>query len=338
MSHTLDILNEVRAAIAASDTVLTEARTRLHLVRDIADTFPGALRTYASGSLPQFTVNHPVSDGDGGLVLNRRCYPELGPEGGGEAPQQVVLDLCALLGPNVCETYRAASCGKSKRGPKLRFADLLEDQDPTVDLVVALTRREGSGLWIPNLETNTWEASDPEKHVELLNTGRTALLRLRRRVIRLVKAWNKQYSTPGFSSHNLSMLALELVTGGQNLADALASYFAHAVDAVAAGDTKDPADVSVPIKLLIPRTDAVRRLRCAAEALEQALEHDDDETAVRAALSRMFWKYINDPTSRSLAGTVNALRRPAPITTAMLGLAGPATVVPSTRAYGGGLR
>jgi hypothetical protein len=127
MGHTVDVLDDVRATIAASDTVLTEARDRLRLSRDIASTFPGALRTYASGSIAQYTVNHPVSDGDGGLVLDRRCYPNLGPEGGGEAPHDVTAELCALLGPKLRETYPKASCGKSKRGPKLRFGEPLED-------------------------------------------------------------------------------------------------------------------------------------------------------------------------------------------------------------------
>jgi len=336
MGYTVSILDDVRAAIAASDTVLTEARERLRLVRDIASTFPGALRTYASGSIPQFTVNHPVSDGDGGLVLDRRCYPKLGPEGGGEAPEDVTAELCKLLGPRIRETYEKGSCGRSKRGPKVRFGAPLEDQDPTVDLVVALTRRDGDGLWIPNLEKNTWEPSDPEAHVQLLNTGSTALLRMRRRVVRLAKAWNKQYSTPGFSSFNLSMLALEAITGGQNLANALATFFSHAVDAVAAGDTEDPAHVSSSIKLLIPREDAVRRLRRAAASLDEALAHDDDEDAVRAALAKVFWDYVDDPASEPFTAAVAALRSRRPVTTGTLGLVGPAVAVPPTRAYGGG--
>jgi hypothetical protein len=335
MGHTVTALDEIRAAIAASDTVLTEGRARLRLARDIASSFPGALRTYASGSIAQYTVNHPVSDGDGGLVLDRRFYPNLGPDGGGEAPQDVADELCALLGPKVRETYPKASCGKSKRGPKLRFGAPLESQDPTVDLVIALTRRDGDGLWIPNLERNTWEASHPEAHVQLLNAGSTALLRTRRRVIRLAKAWNKQYSAPGFSSFNLSMLALEAVTGRQDLATALTTFFTDSAKAVAAGNTKDPAGVSSSIKLLIPRDDAINRLRKAGAALEDALAHEDDESAVRAALARVFWDYVDDPSSKNLNSAVAAMRRRQPVTTATLGLAGPAAAVPATRAYGG---
>jgi hypothetical protein len=52
MGHTDDHLNTIRGKIAADDTVLAEARDRLALVREIAMDFPGALRTYPSGSSP----------------------------------------------------------------------------------------------------------------------------------------------------------------------------------------------------------------------------------------------------------------------------------------------
>src|SRR4051812_16322620 len=81
MGFTESLLDEIRAEVAPSDTVLAEARERLTLTRKIAELLPGALRTYASGSLPQFTVNHPVSDADGGVVLDRRSFLHLGPDG-----------------------------------------------------------------------------------------------------------------------------------------------------------------------------------------------------------------------------------------------------------------
>ena len=73
------------------------------------------------------------------------------PEGHGDTPNDVVAELCSLLGPEVRKTYTKARCAKSKRGPKITFGESINGQDPSVDLVVALTRREGDGLWIPNL-------------------------------------------------------------------------------------------------------------------------------------------------------------------------------------------
>jgi hypothetical protein len=309
---------------------------RLQLVRDAAISFPGARRTYGSGSLAQHTVNHPVTDGDGGLVLDRRHYPELGPDGGGETPTEVAGKVCGLLGPAVREVYPKARCGTSKRGPKVWFGRPLQGQDPTIDLVVALTRRLGGGLWIPNLEKGTWEASDPELHTALLNGGSAALRRTRRRVIRLAKAWNKQFTQPGLSSFNISAIALASVQPGLGLAEALQRFFADAAASLATGrNTPDPAGVSPPLKLLMPRTTVVRRLRAAADALADALAHDDDPGAVQAALHQVFWDYVDAPGDGRLAQAVAALRPRTPVATTSLGLAGPPALVVPTRAFGG---
>lgn len=66
------IVDEVRTRIQAEDWVLDEARTRRDAVLKAAQRFPGALGGFGSGSLAHRTVNDPVSDGDGGVVLDRR--------------------------------------------------------------------------------------------------------------------------------------------------------------------------------------------------------------------------------------------------------------------------
>jgi hypothetical protein len=337
MRFTADYLAAVRRQIDADDVPLKEARVRLQLVRDIAEGFPGARRTYRSGSLAAHLMNGPVTDGDGGLVLDRRCYPNLGPEGGGHTPSEVTGQLCALLGPGVRETYPKARCGTSKRGPMMSFGAPVEGQDPTVDLVVALTRRDGNGLWIPNLKKDTWEPSDPERHVELFNAGPAALRQTRRVVTRLAKAWNKQYAIPGMSSFHLAVLALEFVVPGVGVAQALHTLFDRAASRISRGDaTHDPAGVSAPMRLMLDRATVAARLRKAADALAEALANDADEASVRAALNRVFWKYIDDPASSALASAAGLLRQRQPISTTALGLAGPAALVVPTRAYGGG--
>lgn len=338
MGYTNDYLTSVGSDIAADDAALAEARARLELVRDIAMDFHGAQRTYASGSLAQHTINDPVTDGDGGLVLSRIHYQKLGPDGGGEAPNDVAIDLCNHLGPEVRNTYPNARCGTSKRGPKITFGAPVNGQDPSVDLVLALTRRDGSGLWIPNLHMHRWEASDPEKHVQLLNGGTVSLRRTRRRVIRLAKAWNKQWAQPGLSSFQLSALALEHVAPGMSVATGLHAVFDGGATFLATGcNTPDPADVSKPLKLMkgVTREVVVQRLRAAADAMADALAQDDDEDAVQSALHRVFRKYVEAPATDRLAMAVAALRTEKPITAASLGLHAPSVVIPPTRAFGG---
>jgi len=334
MGHCDNVLSDVRNQIDASDAPLAEARTRLALVREIAVGFPGALRTYPSGSIAHHTMIAPVTDGDGGVVLDRRIYPELGPDGGGEEPRVVTEKLCGLLGPQIRESYPRARCGTSKRGPKIYFGKPIEDQDPTVDLVVALTRRKGDGLWIPNLEKNTWEASDPERHAALFNGGALAIRRTRRQVIRLAKAWNRQFSEPAFCSFHLSALALESVQGGLGLPAALGQFFSDAAASLRQGSTADPAGVSPPIKLRVSRDVAIGRLDKATDAVSSALEHDDDLQAVQSSLATVFWDYIDAPEVSPLAAAVRTLRPRTPVTTTTLGLGGAAALVKPARAYG----
>jgi hypothetical protein len=217
----------------------------------------------------------------------------------------------------------------------MSFGQPVDGQDPTVDLVVALTRKDKPGLWIPNLNTNSWEASDPERHVQLFTGGSEALRRMRRRVVRLLKAWNKQFNQPGFSSHNLTVWAWEFVEPGMSMATALHIVLTKACKRVDAGNaTPDPAEVSPNVRLLVPRDTAVRRLRSAATAVGDALDHDDNRDTVVSALARVFYNYLDDPFADRRTCMVAALRRGVPVTTATLGLAGPTALVRPTRAYG----
>lgn len=335
MSVLDDLLNEVRTQIEAKPAALSEARVRLQLVRDSAASFYGALRTYHSGSLAVHTMNEPVTDGDGGLVLNRNYYPALGPDGRGEAPGDVVTDLCDHLRPLIREVYPNATMHTSKRGPKIYFGQRVDGDDPTVDLVVAMNRKEGSGIWIPNLEKGTWEPSDPEKHVELLNGDQPGFRSTRRKVIRLAKAWNKQYSNPGASSFEISVWAYEFVEPGQGVAKGLWTLFDKAASRLEAGaPTKDPAGVSPNLRLLIAAEAMATRLRKAADGMAAALASVDDDE-IREALSLVFTKYIDAPATSSLKAAAALLRTNRAVAAPALGVAVAATTGAAYRAYGG---
>lgn len=336
MGTVADVLAEVSAQINTEPEPLAEARERLKLVREAADGYYGSLRTYASGSLATHTMCHPVTDGDGGLVLDRRYYAALGPDGGGESPGGVVDDLCKHIGSAIRLDYPKAQIHRSKRGPMVKFGAPVDNQDPTVDIVVALTRKQGNGLWIPNLEKNTWEASDPEGHVVLLNSGTSSHRSLRRQVTRLTKAWNKQYSTPGISSFMLSVWAYEFMPPGMGVPEGLQVVFEGAADRLSAQEsTPDPAGVSADLKLLQPVHIVEQWLRSAADALSVAVDAEGDDTKVRAALADVFWKYIDDPNGTELADVASALSQRKPIGTSALGLTGVSAVIPPTRSFGG---
>ena len=335
MSALDDLLDEVRTQIEAKPEALTEARTRLQLVRSSASTFYGTLRTYSSGSLAAHTMNEPVTDGDGGLVLNRNYYPALGTDGKGDAPGDVVKDLCDHLRPLLRDIYPKATMHTSKRGPKIYFGQPVDGDDPTVDLVVAMNRKEGAGIWIPNLDKGTWEPSDPEQHVALLNGDSPAFRSTRRKIIRLAKAWNKQYTTPGASSFEISVWAYEFVEFGQGMAKGLWTLFDRAAACLEAGTvTKDPAGVSPNLKLLIAAETMAARLRTAAEGMAKAMASDDDDE-IREAMSLVFRNYVTAPATSSLKAAASLLRSNKTVAAPALGVAAAATTGTGYRAYGG---
>jgi hypothetical protein len=328
------ILDDVRSQIEPSGVVLCEARSRLANTRAAAASFYGSLRTYRSGSLAVHTMNEPVTDGDGGLVLNRNYYPSLGPDGMGDSPGDIVDELCAHLGSILRETYPDARVHKSKRGPKIHFGAEVEGQDPTVDMVVAMNRKDGPGIWIPNLKTGEWEASDPEGHVELLNYGQSAFRSTRRKVTRLAKAWNKQFYAPGVSSFEISVWAYEFVTPGLGVAKGLYTLFDGAATRLESGDpTADPAGASADLKLLKEASTVAARLRKAANALAVAL-HSDSDAEVLEAMSVVFFRYIDAPHESALQNAVQQLGTGTPVSAAALGVQVAATTSPS-RSYGG---
>jgi hypothetical protein len=312
MGLVLEILDDIRGQSAADDTVLAEARERRNLVAGSAMGIHGALRRFSSGSVAHGTVNKPVTDADGGIVLDRRSYPDLGPDGSDDGPLDVARELIELVGPKVRSKYPKAKVKRSRRGLLVTFSEPLgDDEDPTVDMIFTLTRKDEEGLWIPDLESGTWTASDPEKHTELFTAGTRALRALRARVTRLGKAWNKQWAEGdrALSSFNIEALVWEFVTdSSMSLDKALAGWFRYAHDELKKGLTEDPAGVSDPIRLLLPKDTVIRRLGNAADRLEHALAHEDDEDAVRDDLASVFPEYV-DPPAGSKAATAAAVRR-----------------------------
>jgi hypothetical protein len=271
---------------------LTEVRLRLDLARTIALTFNGATRTYISGSIAQSTYVHPLTDGDGGVVLDRHVYPNFDPEASRTSPYEITKALCGVLGREIRQVYPKARCGTSKRGPKIWFRQAVAGRDdPTIDLVVAFDRSSGSGLWIPNLEENTWERSAPEQHVAIFAAGPQVQQRLHRQVVRLLKAWNKQFAHPAFSSHHLTVWAWKYLEPRSTLTNGLLSVIAAASKELESGNqTKDPAGVSPDLRPLIPTRIAIKRLNRALLDIIRAREDEETGTHVSGSLRAMYFK------------------------------------------------
>jgi hypothetical protein len=291
MGNTEATLNQVRKWLEPSEETLAAVKERRDNVLAVARTFPGALRTYRSGSIGHHTANDDT-DADCGVVLDRRHYPELGPDGDNVGPSEIVEQMREWLREELKEQYPNIRFRVTKRAIKITFNEPLPGgTDPTADLVVALTRKEPQpGLWIPNRDRERWDASHPERHTELMRAEPGDLRRKRARVIRLVKGWNKGFSEPGLSGFNITALALECVAQEGTLAEAVADFFEYAASSLKQRLTKDPAHVAPSIKLLGDREVVVGRLEQAAKDMRHALGNDTDKEKVAAALANLYPK------------------------------------------------
>ena len=182
-----------------------------------------------------------------------------------------------------------------------------------MDLIVALTRENGQGLWIPNNETGGWDASHPECHTKILTDDPAGLRRVRAKVIRLAKGWNTQFAEPGLCSFNIEALALSCITEKHSVPDGLTELFRFAASDLKKNLTPDPANVSKPIKLLMDRDVVVGRLKRAAKRMKDALDNDDDKTKVQEAMAGLYWNYVSPPDgSASKEAIASALRGGSP--------------------------
>ena len=261
------MLQEVDARLRLSPNLLSAARARQKRVQAAAASFTGWLRNYEAGSLAHGTpIFTPIftADADCGMVLDRRSYPRLGPDGEGEGPSAILEDVRTHLRKALRPDYPSIRFRITKRAIKITFHDPLADgSDPTVDLIVALTRKDAEGLWIPNTEQERWDPSHPERHTELLADPFDPLREARALAIRLAKGENVSYRDPALCSFNIEALALDAVTEAAGTGRSLVAFFDYAARDLARRLTPDPAGVSPPIKLLKDRETAVKRLERA---------------------------------------------------------------------------
>lgn len=321
MPYTAAILDDVRSQLAPDDAALKEARDRRECVRQAAQSFTGAARTFASGSLAHGTANCPVHrrdlglDADSGLVLDRRTWTWLGPDSAtGDGPTKTVHELREHLLSVVGRTYPQVTCEITKRALLLAVHEPLPcGEDPTVDLVMGLERADAPGLWIPNTETNSWDASHPEKHTDLLTADPKTLRVIRARAIRLAKAENKRTDPAPLCSFNVEALGLMFVEAGMNQTQALLALWKQGAADLQRRLTPDPAGVSAPIKVA-DRDVAVTRLTEAARRLEAALSRDTDESWVREQLAPLWPEFVaRRPGEVSAARLVVAGRSGSPV-------------------------
>jgi hypothetical protein len=137
----------------------------------------------------------------------------------------------------------------------------------------------------------------------------------------------------------LEAFALMFVERGMDEPSALLALWEEGARDLRRRLTPDPAGVSKPIKV-VDRPRAIERLEYAAGRLALALDHDDDEAKVRAALRPLWPDFIAEhPGEASKARTAAALRRHSSlgiIGTGVLSTSGGTTLAKRPRSFGDG--
>jgi hypothetical protein len=64
-----------------------------------------------------------------------------------------------------------ATVDTTKRAVLIEFNDAVGDEDPSVDLIVGLARKEDDAMWIPHLDGDRWDPAHPEEHTRLLTNA-----------------------------------------------------------------------------------------------------------------------------------------------------------------------
>lgn len=295
------VIDAIRRQVAVDPNVLEAAKARRDRVRELAQEHDAARAGYNSGSVAHGTANAPLSDTDCGVVLDRRTFPQYGPDGAGLFPMPLLLSFQEWILPRLRADYSRVTCEITKRALLFEFHETLEfeggiETDPSVDLIVGLDRAHAPGLWIPNTERMRWDPSHPQRHTELFANTEKRLRVHRARVIRLAKvAVKNDGERKVMCSFNIEALALEHVTQVGPIAESLAEFLLAASRAIASGLTEDPARVSGPIKLPdgVTLEMASRRLRELGSIVASSLSASSEAEA-RWILSGIFGPQIDE--------------------------------------------
>ncbi len=266
-------LTEIHRRITITEIERIEADRRVKILTTALSEDIGG-EVYVNGSIVQGDAMSPLRDIDVGIVLDvcdpmytSQCY----------APTRLIERTCSILLASLRKEfpYAIGTLEGQRRSILITFGS--QDNCPgvarfTADVIVALNYRSGHGILIPDLFADTWDRSDPITHIELIRNAALASNQSFIRIVRLAKYWSRRHGTPLYS-WNIKALALNCIANPTPLAAGLRTFFHYAAQSVSRGLTSDPAGVSGPIRLGLPRHQAVIQLKIALATMDHAIEN-----------------------------------------------------------------
>lgn len=155
------------------------------------------LDSFLTGSYSRHTMIAPLKEADIDIftILDPSYYAEDG--------QASLLDKVRRV---LLKTYpKTPKISRNGQAVTITFTDFV------VDVVPAFYRKSG-GFLIPNSVGQTWIATDPKKHVEIMVNANKAHDGDLVPLIKMIKGWNRNINRY-FRSFHLEVLALQILAG-----------------------------------------------------------------------------------------------------------------------------
>jgi hypothetical protein len=169
-----------------------------HLVSLLKNDFE-ILDAFATGSLPKYTAVKDHADLDVFVVLHYTKHAK------DKKPSQVLQAV-----QNCLREYRT-NVRKNGQAVTLYYKTW-----PNADIVPVFRTTDNEGRTthynVPDMNSETWIASDPLKHAETLSTINNSYGVEFKRIIKMIKWWNHQHSHL-LSSYHIEVLATKILLG-----------------------------------------------------------------------------------------------------------------------------
>lgn len=186
---------ELKSRLEITDPQQSTVSTRQQNVRAAVESSLKVLDSFLTGSYSRHTMIAPLKEADIDIfiILHPEYYEPSG--------QANLLDRVKRVLKN---TYpNTPDISRNGQAVTIQFTDFVVD-------VVPAFRREGGGYLIPNSTRQTWIATDPTKHVQILSDANTKHNGDLVPLIKMVKGWNRNIDHYFYSFH-LEVLALQIL-------------------------------------------------------------------------------------------------------------------------------
>jgi len=188
---------ELKSRLEITEPQHSTVSTRQQNVRAAVESSLRVRDSFLTGSYSRHTMIAPLKESDIDIFII--LHPDYHETSG----QANLLDRVKRVLKN---TYpNTPDISRNGQAVTIQFTDFVVD-------VVPAFYREGGGYLIPNSAGQTWIATDPKKHVQILSDANSKHNGDLVPLIKMVKGWNRNIDRYFYSFH-LEVLALQILDG-----------------------------------------------------------------------------------------------------------------------------